>query len=54
MQNKCTQNKMGINAKIRIYPMDIYLQKINNENSRTRFVVCSKLTKKDTRTTSLT
>ena len=37
---------MGINAKIRIYPACIYLLKVNNENSRTRCVICSKLTKK--------
>ena len=32
--------------KIRIYPAGIYLLKVNNDNSRTRCVICSKLTKK--------
>ena len=36
---------MYTNAKIRIYPVGIYLLKVNNENSRTRCVICSKLTK---------
>ena len=45
---------MYTNAKIRIYPVGTYLLKVNNENSRTRCVICSKLTKKDTGTTSLT
>ena len=40
---------MYTNAKI-----VIYLLKVDNENPRTRFVICLKLTKKDTRTTSLT
>ena len=46
MENKCAQNKMGTNAKIRIYPTAIYLLKVSNENSRIRFLICSKLTKK--------
>ena len=29
-----------------MYPVDIYLLKLNNENSRTSCVICSKLTKK--------
>ena len=37
---------MYINAKIRMYPVGIYLLNVNNENSRTRCVICSKLTKK--------
>ena len=37
---------MYTNAKIRIYPVGIYLLKVNNENSRTGCVICSKLTKK--------
>ena len=37
---------MYTNAKIKIYPVGIYLLKVNNENSRTRCVICSKLTKK--------
>ena len=39
---------MYTNAKMRIYPVGIYLLKVNNENSRTRFIICSKLTKKET------
>ena len=54
MQNECTQNKMGTNAKIKIYPAGIYLLKVNNENGRTRCVICSKLTKKDAGMTSPT
>ena len=53
MQNKCTQNKLGANAKIRIYPAGVYLLRVNN-NSRTMCAIYSKITKKDTRTTSLT
>ena len=34
------------NAKIRIYHVGIYLLKVNNENSRTSCVICSKLTNK--------
>ena len=34
------------NAKIRIYPVGIYLLKGNNENYRTRCEICSKLKKK--------
>ena len=45
---------MYTNAKIRIYPMGIYLLKVNNENYRARRVIYSKLKKKDTITTSLT
>ena len=45
---------MGNNAEIRIYPAGIYLLKVNNGNSRTRCVIYSKLTEKDTRTISLT
>ena len=45
---------MYTNAKIRMYPVGIYLLEVNNENSRTRCVICSKLIKKDTGTTSLT
>ena len=41
-----TQNKMDTNAKIRIYPAGIYLLKVNNENSRTRCVICSKFKKR--------
>ena len=44
---------MYANAKIKIYPVDIDLLKVNNKNSRVRCVICSKLTKKDTETTSL-
>ena len=33
-------------TKIRIYPVGIYLLKVNNENSRTMCVIYSKLTKK--------
>ena len=36
---------MYTNAKIRIYPVGIYQLKANNEKSRTRCVICSKLTK---------
>ena len=46
MQNKCTQNKMGNNAKIKIYPAGIYLLKVINENSRTRCAICLEWTKK--------
>ena len=45
---------MYTNAKIRIHPAGIYLLKVNNENSRTKCVICINLTKKDTRVTSLT
>ena len=45
---------MYLNAKIRIYPAGIYLLKVNNENYRTRCIIYSKLTKRDTGTTSLT
>ena len=45
---------MYTNAKIRIYLAGIDLLKVNNENSRTRRVIYSKLTKKDTGKTSLT
>ena len=38
---------MYTNEKIRIYPAGIQLLKVNNENSGTRCVICSKLTKKD-------
>ena len=37
---------MYTKAKIRIYPADNHLLKVNNENSRTRCVICSELTKK--------
>ena len=37
---------MYTNAKVRIYPVGIYLLKVNNENSRTSCVIWSKLTKK--------
>ena len=37
---------MYTNAKIRMYPVGIYLLEVNNENSRTRCVICSKLIKK--------
>ena len=37
---------MHTNAKVRIYPVGIYLLKVNDENSRTKCVICSKLTKK--------
>ena len=37
---------MYTNAKIIIYPAGIYLLKVNHENSRTRCVIYSKLTKK--------
>ena len=40
---------MYTNAKI-----IIYLLKVDNENPGTKFVICLKLTKKDTGTTSLT
>ena len=30
---------MYTNAKIRIYPVGIYLLKVNNENSKTRCVI---------------
>ena len=43
---------MYTNAKIRIHPAVIYLIKVSNENSRTRCVICPKLTKKDNGTTS--
>ena len=39
---------MYTNAKIRIYPVGIYLLKVKNENSRTRCVICSNSTKKKT------
>ena len=39
---------MYTNAKVRIYPVAMYLMKVNNENPRTRCVICSKLTKKTT------
>ena len=39
---------MYTNAKMRIYPVGINLLKVNNENSRTMFIICSKLTKKET------
>ena len=45
----------GVNRRSYIkYPMGIYLLKVNNETSRTKYVICSKLTKKDIETTSLT
>ena len=37
---------MSTNAKIKTYPVGIYLLKVNNENSRTSCVICSKLAKK--------
>ena len=37
---------MYTNVKIRIHPVNIYLLKVNNKNSRTRCVIYSKLTKK--------
>ena len=37
---------MYTNAEIRIYPVGIYLLKVNSENSRTKCVIFSKLTKK--------
>ena len=43
---------MYTNAKFRTHPPVIYLLKVSNENSRTRCVICPKLTKKDTGTTS--
>ena len=52
--NKNANKIMYTNAKIRIHPVGIYLLKANNENSRTKCVICIKLTKKDTGTTSLT
>ena len=39
-KQKCTK------AKIRIYPVGIYLLKVKNGNSRIRYVICSKLTKR--------
>ena len=48
---KMPTEEMCINAKIRIYPVRIYLLNVNNENFRTTCVICSKLTKKDTETT---
>ena len=42
---------MYTNTRIRIHLPCIYLLKVNNGNSRTRHVICTKLTKKDTRTT---
>ena len=39
---------MCTNAKIRIHLVDIYLFIVNNENSRAKFVICIKLTEKDT------
>ena len=37
------QNMKNINFTI-IYPVDIYLLKVNNKNTRTRCEMCSKLT----------
>ena len=37
---------MYANAKISIYLVGIYLLKVNDENSRTRCVICLKLTKR--------
>ena len=37
---------MYTNAKIKIFPAGINLLKVNNVNSKTRCVICSKLTKK--------
>ena len=51
--NLSLTTNMYTNTKTRIYPVGIYLLKLNNENFKTRCVICSKL-KKDTRTTSLT
>ena len=42
---------MYTNVKIKIYPTGIYLPKVNNENSRKKFVICSELTIEDTGTT---
>ena len=39
---------MYTNAKIRIYPVGIYLLKVDNENFRTRYIIGSKLTTKKT------
>ena len=53
MQNKFAQNERVTNAKFRIYPVGIYLLKVNNENSKKRCVIYSKLTNKDIGTTSM-
>ena len=39
------KTNMYTNAKIRIYSVGIYLLKVNNENSRRRCVIYSKLKK---------
>ena len=45
----------GVNRRSYIkYSVGTYLLKVNNEKSRTGYVICSKLTKKDIGTTSLT
>ena len=37
---------MYTNTEIRIYPVEIYMLKVNDENSRTRCVICSKFKKR--------
>ena len=49
--SKIANKIMYTNTRIRIHLPCIYLLKVNNGNSRTRHVICTKLTKKDTRTT---
>ena len=43
---QCKNANNAKNAKIRTYPVGIYLLKVNNKNSRTSCVICSKQTKK--------
>ena len=45
MDQSLTTN-MYTNAKIKIYPVGIYLLKVSNENSITRCVICSKFKKR--------
>ena len=44
--NLSLTTNMYTNAKIRIYSVGIYLLKVNNENSRKRCLICSKLKKR--------
>ena len=39
-----------VNPKAVAFPAGIHLLKVNNGNTRARYEICSKLTKKDTRT----
>ena len=53
-RTKVTDGDLTIKFEVRkLYPVGIYLLKVNNRNTRTRREICSKFNNKDTRTTSL-